>query len=200
MPLQVDIKEKSACFFCKKKDMKKESIKFQKWLEKKGISISFVCYESNMVDVNYNTVYISNTLQGMRNLRKPMGNKQNIYSGNKMCSHVKAIETCYLILGNGFDLDLEMTFYVPSFSRNLILVSRIVLFGYFIKFSETFSLFYKSDCVGNDILYDGFIALLYKIMSLIVQYMFTLTLKDALLTRILLVMAPEIRTYLHREN
>jgi hypothetical protein len=137
MPLQVDIKEKSACFFCKKKDMKKESIKFQKWLEKKGISISFVCYESNMVDVNYNTVYISNTLQGMRNLRKPMGNKQNIYSRNKMCSHVKAIGTCYLILGNGFDLKLEMTFYVPSFSRNLILVSRLVLFGYFIKFSET---------------------------------------------------------------
>jgi hypothetical protein len=125
--------------------MKKESIKFQKWLEKKGISISFVCYESNMVDVNYNiwwidfdsTVYISNTLQGMRNLRKPMGNKQNIYSGNKMCSNVKAIGTCYLILGNGFDLKLEMTFYVPSFSRNLILVSRLVLFGYFIKFSET---------------------------------------------------------------
>jgi hypothetical protein len=74
---------------------------------------------------------------------------------------------------------------------------------YFLDISLSFqklSLFYKSDSVGNDILYDGFIALLYKIMSLIVQYMFTLTLKDALLTRILLVMAPEIRTYLHREN
>ena len=163
------------------------------------IWLMLIITHGGLIDFD-STVYISNTLQGMRNLRKPMGNKQNIYSGNKMCSHVKAIETCYLILGNGFDLDLEMTFYVPSFSRNLILVSRIVLFGYFIKFSETFSLFYKSDCVGNDILYDGFIALLYKIMSLIVQYMFTLTLKDALLTRILLVMAPEIRTYLHREN
>jgi hypothetical protein len=101
------------------------------------------------------TVYISNTLQGMRNLRKPMGNKQNIYSGNKMCSHVQAIGTCYLILGNGFDLELEMTFYVLSFSRNLILVSRLVLFGYFIKFSETFSLFYKSDCVSNNIFSNG---------------------------------------------
>jgi hypothetical protein len=35
--------------------MKKEYVKSHKWLEKKGILISFVCYESNMVDVNYNT-------------------------------------------------------------------------------------------------------------------------------------------------
>ena len=50
--------------------MKKGWTKFQKWLEKKGKSISFVCYESNMVDVIYNTwwidssstIHVSNTL------------------------------------------------------------------------------------------------------------------------------------------
>ena len=60
--------------------MKKGCTKFQKWLEKKGKPISFVRYESNMVDVIYNTqwidfdstIHVLNTLQGMRNLMKPM--------------------------------------------------------------------------------------------------------------------------------
>ena len=63
--------------------MKKDCSKIQKWLEKKGNSISFVCYESNMVDVNHNTwsidfgstFHISSTLQGMQNLRKLVGSK-----------------------------------------------------------------------------------------------------------------------------
>ena len=45
---------------------------------------------------------------------------------------------------------------MPSLSRNLISVSRLVPFGYSFHFSETsFSLIYKSDCVGNGILSDG---------------------------------------------
>ena len=67
--------------------MKKDCTKFQKWLEKKGKLISFVCYESNMVDVGHNTwwidsgstIHVSNTLQGMRNLRKPVGSEQCIF-------------------------------------------------------------------------------------------------------------------------
>jgi hypothetical protein len=85
-----------------------------------------------------------------------VGSEQSILSGNKMGSHVEAIGTCYLTLSSGFVLELEKTFYVPSFSRNLISVSRLVPFGYSINFSEIyFSLFYKSDCVGNGILSDG---------------------------------------------
>ena len=53
--------------------MKKGCTKFQKWLEKKGKPISSVRYESNMVDVIYNTqwidfdstIHVSNTLQGL---------------------------------------------------------------------------------------------------------------------------------------
>ena len=57
IPPQAEIKkEESKCFFCKKKGhMKKDCAKFQKWLEKKGNPISYVCYESNMVDVIYYT-------------------------------------------------------------------------------------------------------------------------------------------------
>ena len=73
-----------------------------------------------------------------------------------MGSHVKAIRTCILTLNSGFVLKLERTFFVPSFSQNLISISRLVPFGYSFNFKDTsFNLFYKSECVGNGILSDG---------------------------------------------
>ena len=58
IPIQPGIKE-SKCSFCKKKGhMKKDCLKFKIWLNKKGIQFSFVCYESNMVNVNHNTWWI----------------------------------------------------------------------------------------------------------------------------------------------
>ena len=50
--------------------MKKECMKHKVWLEKKGIPFSFVCYESNFINVNNNTwwidfgstIQVSNTL------------------------------------------------------------------------------------------------------------------------------------------
>ena len=165
IPPHSDIKKANKCFFCKKKGHeRKDCDKFKKWLEKKGNLSSFVCYESNMVNVNINTwwidsgstIHIANSLQGMQNLRKPVGSEQSILSGNKMGSHVEAIGTCILTLSSGFILTLERTFYVPSFSRNLISISRLVPFGYSFNFKDTsFSLFYKSECVGNGILSDG---------------------------------------------
>src|ERR1044072_6409501 len=95
-PSQAVIK-KDKCFFCKKKrHMKKDCLKFKNWLEKKGTPFAFVFYESNMVSVDHNTwwidsgstIHVSNTLQGMENLRKPVGSEQYIYSGGKMSSHV----------------------------------------------------------------------------------------------------------------
>ena len=117
-----------------------------------------------MVDVIYNTwwidfgstIHVSNTLQGMRNLRKPMSSEQCFYSGNKMSSHVETVGTCSLVLSSGFILILEKTFYVPSFSRNLISVSRIVPLGYSFSFYETsFGLFYTSNLIGNGTLSNG---------------------------------------------
>ena len=73
-----------------------------------------------------------------------------------MRSHVEAVGTCSLVLSSGFILNLEKTFYIPSFSRNLISVSRLVPLGYSFNFYETsFSLFYKSNLIGNDTLSDG---------------------------------------------
>ena len=56
---KADIKKDFTCFFCKKKGhMKKDCIKYKKWLEKKDNLTSFVCYESNITDVNHNTWWI----------------------------------------------------------------------------------------------------------------------------------------------
>ena len=144
--------------------MKKDCPKFKKWLEKKGNLSSFVFYESNRINVNINTlwidfgstIHIANSLQGMQNLRKSVGSELSILSGNKMGSHEEAIGTCTLTLSNGFVLVLERTFYVPSFSRNLISVSRLVPLGFSFTFQDNvFNLFYKSNHMGTSILADG---------------------------------------------
>ena len=57
-------------FLQKERTHEKDCLKFLKWLENKGKSISFVCYEFNMVDVNHDTwwidfgstIHVTNTL------------------------------------------------------------------------------------------------------------------------------------------
>ncbi|KAL6345822.1 hypothetical protein AAG906_017578 [Vitis piasezkii] len=60
--------------------MKKGCTKFQKWLEKKGKPISFVCYESNMVDVIYNTWWIDSgsIIHGKHTNKSKKGAKRSI--------------------------------------------------------------------------------------------------------------------------
>ena len=162
---QADIKKENQCFFCKMKGhVKKDCPKFKKWLEKKGNLSSFVCYEYNMINVNINTwwidsgftIHIANSLQGMQNLRKPVGSELSILLGNKMGLHVEAIGTCTLTLSNDFVLVLKRTFYVPSLSRNLIYVSRFVPIGFSFTFQDNvFNIFYKSDHIRTCILEDG---------------------------------------------
>ena len=117
-----------------------------------------------MVNVNHNTwwidsgstIHVSNALQGMQNLRKLVGSEQCIYSGSKMSSHVEAIGTSSLVLSSGFILELEKTFYVPSFSRNLISISRLVPLEFSFNFTDSsFNLSNKSKVVGYGTFSDG---------------------------------------------
>ena len=85
-----------------------------------------------------------------------MESELSILSGNKMGSHVEAIGTCTLTLSNGFVLVLEMTFHVPSLSRNLISVSRLIPLHFSFTFQDNvFNLFYKSNHIGTGILVDS---------------------------------------------
>ena len=72
-----------------------------------------------------------------------------------MSSQVKAISTCSLVLSNDFILNLEKTFYVPSFSKNLISVSRLVPMGYSFNFSDFGFSLSKSKVIGYSTLSDG---------------------------------------------
>ena len=65
---------------------------------------------------------------------------------------VEAIGTFRLCSMSGFYLDLLETFYVPSFRRNLVSVSRLDKSGYFCSFGDNkVSLFYNSNniCSGH---------------------------------------------------
>ena len=74
----------------------------------------------------------------------------------KMRSHVEGVGTCSLVLSSGFFfIILEKKFYIPSFSRNLISISRLVLLWYFFQFRQIINLYYKFDVVGNGVLSHG---------------------------------------------
>jgi hypothetical protein len=153
------------CFFCKKNGhFKKDCPKYKKWLEKKGIFLSLVCYESNLVNVLHNTwwidsgatVHICQTMQGLLNKRVPTESERHIIMGNKMRSRIEAVGPFKLVLKTGHILYLYNTFYVPSFSRNLLSISRLIFHGYHIFFGPSFVKFYLNNTViGNGTLNDG---------------------------------------------
>ena len=85
-----------------------------------------------------------------------MGSEQYIYSGSKMSLHVEAIATCSLVLSSSFILELEKTFYVPSFFKNLNSIIRLVPLGFSFNFLDYgFNLSNKSRVIGYGTLSDS---------------------------------------------
>ena len=77
-------------------------------------------------------------------------------SGERSSSHVEAIGTSSLKLSSDFVLQLEKTFYIPSFSRNLFSISALVPLGISCNFKDTsFTLLIKSKVIEYGILCDG---------------------------------------------
>ncbi|RVX10077.1 Retrovirus-related Pol polyprotein from transposon TNT 1-94 [Vitis vinifera] len=133
------------CFFCKKAGhMKKTCTKYAAWREKKGTLLNFVCSEINLAVVPTDTwwidtgatTHISVTMQGCLRSRMPTDGERYIYVGNSNKVAVKAIGLFRLQLDSGCTLDLEETFVVPSFRRNLISVSCLDKFGYYCSFGN----------------------------------------------------------------
>ena len=95
------------------------------------------------------TTHISVSMQGCLSCRKPNGEKYIFVGYNKQVE-VEAIGIFMLLLKSSTYLDLNETFVVPSFRRNLVSISVLDKFGYSCSFGNNkFSLFQNSNLVGT---------------------------------------------------
>ena len=101
------------------------------------------------------TTYISVTMQGCLKSQMSTDGEIYIYVGNGNKATVKAIGLFILQLDFGCTLDLEKTFMVSSFRRNLIYVSCLDKYGYFFSFGNGMvSLYLNSSVIGTSSLID----------------------------------------------
>ncbi|RVW56198.1 Retrovirus-related Pol polyprotein from transposon TNT 1-94 [Vitis vinifera] len=90
-----------SCYFRGKKGhVKKDCIKRKAWFEKRGINLSFVCYESNLAKVPSNTwwidsgatTHVTNLMQGFLTTRKPKESEKFLYMGNRLKVEVVVVD------------------------------------------------------------------------------------------------------------
>ena len=151
--------EEFTCYFCKKAGhMKKECPKYANWRVKKGMLLNLVCSEVNLASVPKHTwwidsgatTHISVSMQGCLWSRQPSDAERFIYVGDGKTVAVEAIGTFRLLLKTGHFLNLEETYVVPSFRRNLVSISVLDKFGYSCSFGNNkFSLFQYSNLIGT---------------------------------------------------
>ncbi|GAA0166366.1 hypothetical protein LIER_21533 [Lithospermum erythrorhizon] len=154
--------DRKVCFFCGKSGhLKKNCIKYQAWLDKRGKTgpfLNLVCYEVNLASVPRDTwwvdsgaaTHISVSMQDCLSHQKSIDVERYIYVGDGNSIEVDAIGTFRLLLGTGFYLDLKDTFIVLSFRWNLISVSLLDKSGYCCSFeNRKFSLSLNSSIVGT---------------------------------------------------
>ena len=96
------------------------------------------------------TTHISVSMQGCLSYRKPNDGERYIFVGDGKKVKVEAIGKFRLFLKSGTYLDLNETYVVPSFRRNLVSISILNKFGYTCSFGNNkFSLFQNSNLVGT---------------------------------------------------
>ena len=120
--------------------------------------LSLVCSEVNLTLVPSDmwwidscaTTHINVSMQGCLRCWKPSDGERYIYVGDCKTVEVEAIGNFRLLLKTGFYLDLDETYFVPSFRRNLISISSLDKFGFFCSFGNgKFSLFHNSKLVSS---------------------------------------------------
>ena len=94
-------------------------------------------------------------MQGCIRSRTPSQHERLIYLGDDNKVRVDEIAVYRLKLESGYFLDLDETFYVPSFRWNLIFISLLDKAGYSCSFgNKKFSLFQNLNVVGTGSLVD----------------------------------------------
>ena len=77
-------------------------------------------------------------------------NENFVFMGNGNKASVEGIMTYRLILETKHHLDLFQTLYVPTFSRNLVSLSKLDVLGFSFKFGfESFSLYKDNKLYGS---------------------------------------------------
>ena len=92
---------------------------------------------------------------------------------NRVKDTVEAIGTFRLFLDTGYHLDLFQILYVPSLSRNLVLLSKLNIERYSFKFgNKSVSLFKNTSFIDFGILHEGLYQL--KLNDLFAEILLTL--------------------------
>ena len=156
-------KKVDGCFFCGVVGHKKKRCtNYHAWRAKKDTLLNLVCSEVNLTSVPKHawwmdsgaTTHISVSMQGCLSCRKPNDGERYIFVGDDKKVEVKAIGIFRLLLNFSTYLDLNETFVVSSFRRNLVSISVLDKFGYSCSFGNNkFSLFQNSNLVGTGSLF-----------------------------------------------
>ena len=162
---------KFKCFFCKKiGHTKKECSGFKAWMVKKGESFpnSVFSLEINILSVNSHTywldsgspIHITTSLQGITKRREPTRSEQQVRVGNGQRVRVEAIGTLKIDLGLGKFISLDNVFYIPSLTRNLISVGRLISYGLkLVMDSSGIKLFQGSEYIGSGLFSNHYLRL-----------------------------------------
>ena len=119
--------------------------KFKKWVKKKkGTLLAVVCSESNIIDVPSNTwwldigvtIHVTNSLQALRNLRKPSDGELIIRLGNGDKIELDHKRDISVGLSTRHSLELKNIVYVPFMRRNLISIAALDFDGYSYSFGN----------------------------------------------------------------
>ena len=137
---------------------KKQCTNYHAWSAKKGTLLNVVCFEVNLTSVPKHTLWIDSgatthisvSMQGCLSCRKPNDGERYIFVGDGKKVEVEAIWTFRLLLKSYTYLDLNETYVLPSFRRNLVSISILDKFGYTCSFGNNkFSIFQNSNLVGT---------------------------------------------------
>ena len=170
--LQKKIKKQNevlTCFFCKKTGhIRKDCAKYVAWRVNKGMILAFVYSKVNLCFAPMDTwwvdsavtTHISVIMQGCLWSLPPSGAERFIYVADDNKVAMEVVGTFKLYFSTRLFLDLFETFYVPSFRRNLVFVSRLDKSGYHSSFeNNNVSLLQNSNVICSDFLTDN----LYKL-------------------------------------
>ena len=153
------------CFFCKKPGhFKKDCDGFKAWLKKKGSFVlkSVFSLESNDFSIDnswwFDTgspIHIVNSLQGLSRISIPKRNETRVCTASGQRVAVKAVGIVKLRFKNGFVLELNNVYCIPSITRNLISGSQYVLnsgFSFSSINNKSIQFYYNSKYFGDAVL------------------------------------------------